>query len=417
MKILLTNTGSWGTGSFTVVNAIIKNLHKLNHEVKVCFPDNGMDSDDKAFYYSRPDIYHIWQFPIHDDTTSIAQFPLMITDPHPRGADSPTYRSLTQIQLDLFTRSLTIKLKTIIDDFQPDIIESQHIWLMEKSIINLGQDYIATAHHSDQMGFHYDKRMQPIAIEVAKNAEYIFSISDYVTEEVIKIYDVPQEKVITLANGYDNSIFFKKAVAKDKVLKRLNLDIDDPAILISFAGKISRTKGIDIILRANHYLPKEKNIHFLILGEGDLNKALDLEFYDLYEFARVHFIGQHIPQHVAEIHNIAKISLMPSRSEGFGIAGLEAMGCGIPLIATNSGGPKEFAVGKLIDVEDAKGLAKAILEIVDMPENDYQNLCQQAEKQAHKYSWLENVKSRLYYYQKVIDGRNTNGKHRKICRI
>ena len=64
MRILFTNTGPWGTGSFTVIEAIADELEKLGHQVKIFFPDNGFDAEDKAKYYELPDRYEIWQFPI-----------------------------------------------------------------------------------------------------------------------------------------------------------------------------------------------------------------------------------------------------------------------------------------------------------------------------------------------------------------
>ena len=92
MRVLLTNTGSWGTGSFTVVNAIVAELLKKGHDVKVFFPDAGFASEDKDYYYQNRDIFEIWQFPIGDNESRLNNFPLMITDPHPRNPKGLTFK-------------------------------------------------------------------------------------------------------------------------------------------------------------------------------------------------------------------------------------------------------------------------------------------------------------------------------------
>ena len=196
----------------------------------------------------------------------------------------------------------------------------------------------------------------------------------------------------------------KKHLNRDAVLLRLGLDIPKDAVLVSFAGKVSKTKGIDILLRANKHLKAHENIHFLILGVGDVKQTLDLNIYDQYCFDRVHFLGHRIPEVVTDIHNISKISVMPSRTEGFGISGLEAMGCGIPLIVTRCGGPDSFAVGQVIDSEDPLQLACAIREILQLSEDQYKKLCDKAMVAAKQFSWCTNVGKRLEFYEKVMNG-------------
>jgi glycosyltransferase involved in cell wall biosynthesis len=57
------------------------------------------------------------------------------------------------------------------------------------------------------------------------------------------------------------------------------------------------------------------------------------------------------------------LGIMPSRSEGFGIACLESMACGLPMVVSRCGGPEHFAVGEIIDTESAKQLADGALFI------------------------------------------------------
>ena len=399
MRILITASGSWGTGSFTVVNAITKEFLKLGHEVKVFFPDAGFPSEDKNYYYQNTDLYKIWEFPIEKNGIVIPVFPLMIPDPHPRAPTVLTFKELSTKQLQFYFADFKKKIKKIINEFQPNIIECQHIWAMAGVIHELGLPYLVTAHHSDQMGFRYDSRMQKIAKSAASNAKYIFAISNYVKNEVKELYNTPQKKIIELPNSYDKKTFTRQAVNREQFLVDLGVNIPSQADMVSFAGKISYTKGMDIILRANQIL-NNPNIHFLLLGAGNINDILQMCYKDKHSLNRVHFIGHQPPAVVAQAHNISKLSIMPSRDEGFGIAALEAMGCGLPVVVTRNTGPESFVVGKIIEQENPQQLADAILAIINLPESQYSNLSARAKQAARQFSWHTIAQTRLHYYKK-----------------
>ncbi|NGX55124.1 MAG: D-inositol-3-phosphate glycosyltransferase, partial [Chlamydiae bacterium] len=284
MKILITNTGPWGTGSFTVTQAISKELEALGHTVKIFFPDARLPSQDLDYFYSNQEKFIIWKFPLEKGGVRLEDFPLMIPDPNPRVKKARTFKELSQEELALYFGSAKEELTKVLNDFQPDIVECQHIWALNKAIEELNYPFICTAHHSDQMGFEYDHRMQKFALDGAHNASYIFAISEFVKNEVIRLYNVPPEKVVTLGNSYDKTVFRPQDVNKKAVLKQFNITIPDDATIISFAGKISKTKGIDILLEANKILCPAKKVHFLIFGAGDLDQTLKPKIDEKYCF-------------------------------------------------------------------------------------------------------------------------------------
>jgi glycosyltransferase involved in cell wall biosynthesis len=395
MRILITNTGSWGTGSFVAVNALTKEFHKLGHKVKIFFPDMGLNSSDKDDYYNNPELYSIWRFPIAKDDVQIPTFPLMIPDPHPRTPNILTFKELSEAQLELYFADFKENIKKIITEFQPNVIECEHIWAMAYVLSELNLPYFVTAHHSDQMGFRFDERMQIITKQAAQHAKYVFTISNHVKNEILELYNVPENKIIVSPNGYDKTVFTRKSVNRQKFLAELGANIPQQANIITFAGKISYTKGVDIILKANQIL-NNPNIHFLMFGAGhieDISKTTS--------FNNLHFVGHQIPEIISKAHNIAKLSIMPSRAEGFGITGLEAMGCGLPIIVTQNTEPENFAIGKIIEQENPKQLAEAILEILNLSEDKYQKLSGKAQHRAQQFSWESVAKIRLQYFARL----------------
>jgi glycosyltransferase involved in cell wall biosynthesis len=399
MRILITNTEPKDTGSFTVAKAVTKELLKLGHQVRLFYPDSSLPEDT-----IEPEVQkccYVWKFPFNENGFVYNSFPLMIPDPHFRSISSQTFKDLSDNELNFYFNKCDELLSYQITDFKPDIIECQHIWIFDHIVSKKNLPFIATAHHSDQMGFLYDLRMQKITKESVKKSAYIFAISDFVKNEVHELYGIEQSKIFVLTNGYDHSIFYPKKLDRKKILDEFDLKIPENAKIFSFVGKLSKTKGIDYLLKATNYL-KNQNIHFILLGSGSIDQILHHLPKNSYNLKNIHILGHQSPENVDKIHNIADFGILPSRSEGFGIACLEAMACGIPMLVTNIGGVKEYAIGKITKVSDPKILANSILELVNISDEDYKCLSKKAIKAANKFSWHVAVKKRIEFYKKAL---------------
>jgi len=406
VRVLFTNTGPWGTGSATVVNGVMNELIRRGHEARVIFPDSGFESPDFDRYYDHPDRFCILKFPATHNGEQLYTFPLIITDPHPRNFPRAwTFKDLSPSQLRAYMEYYGELTDRVIREYQPDVIECQHIWIMDYVLGKKGYNYISVAHHSDQLGFRYDRRMRKYARWAASHASCIFAISESVREEVLALYPVDPDRVVVLPNGYDQAVFRRDEVDRGELLARYGLQRYLSTPIITFAGKISRTKGIDYLLRANRIIQKQSEAAIVVFGAGDLEDVMSGIPAHAYGMTNVIMMGHQTPEVLAAFHNIAKLSVLPSRSEGFGIAALEAMGCGIPMVATRTGGLANLVVGGLVPIGDYRELARQILRILNLPEREHQKLCDQAYRRAHEYSWKKIVKRRLKIYQSLRDSK------------
>jgi len=404
MRILITNTGPWGTGSGTVADGVMTELKRRGHEVMAFFPDSGFPGNGFEKYYGDEKTYRIVKFPVIHKGVPLYTFPLIIEDPNPRNhKDAWTFKNLTDEELRAYLSYMKEELEKVISDFKPDVIECQHIWALDHLIHQMDHKYICVAHHSDQLGFLYDRRMQHITIQSARKAEYIFAISDYVKEEVLSLYDVDPERVIVTGNGYDQTIFKPdEQVDRQAVMCEMGYPNLENYPIVTFCGKISKTKGIDVLLEANKYIQEKTKAYILIMGSGKLDSFSKSEQEKMH-MENVLFLGQRSQRELAMLHNIARLSVLPSRSEGFGIAALEAMGCKKPVVVTRVGGLPSFAVGKIVERENEKELADGILEILNMEEIKYQSICKKAFRIAKEYSWENIVNIRMMYYNTDSD--------------
>ncbi len=415
MNILLTMTGSWGTGSGTVVEALTAEFHKHGHRTCILYPET---SGVHAFE-NRPagDSRHeVWEFPLRDNGVELYTFPLMISDPNPRNFDGAwTYAALTDAQFDLFFRSFRSRLREAVAAFEPDVIECQHIWSMPYACAREQLPFYAMAHHSDQMAFREDARMRPLATEAAQKAECLFALTPGNRTEVIELYGVPEDNVRVMGNGYDDAVFRPRQVDRAALMHEYGLDIPPEAPLVTFAGKLSKTKGVDIILEANGILRRQWKAgqdastsarhrwpeppHFILFGTGNLEKTLNAAKADAYCREGVHLLGHRSYEEVSRFHSVAHHSIMPSRTEGFGLAALEAMGCGLPMIVTDIEGPTSYSVGEIVPPEDAEALAKAIVTMLRRSPDDHEALRKRALAAARGYSWETIAEARLEIFE------------------
>ena len=384
------------------MDGVVQELQSLGHRVRVVFPDLGLPSPDADKYYGNPDLYHIIRFPVEHRGVDFPTFPLIVPDPNPRNLKQAwTFKDMTETEFQAYIDFLKFRFIKVIQEFHPDVIETEHVWLMGYVLNELGFTYSAGAHNSDQMGFRYDPRMRSYATKCAQNATHIFAISESVKMDCLELYGVREDKVIVIPNGYDNKIFRPHRLSKKKVFANNGLDVDGSLPVVTFGGKMSRTKGVDVLLAANAILQRRRPYTLLLFGSGDLEDVLG-RAPSKAEKQNAHLLG-HVTQDVlAQFHNIAEFSVLPSRDEGFAVAALEAMGCGLPVVATDIPSLKELVVGKTVPVGNPQALADAMESVLDLPAEEKMNLRKKSYRKALGYSWKKNVEIRMRYYRAAI---------------
>lgn len=142
---------------------------------------------------------------------------------------------------------------------------------------------------------------------------------------------------LTIPNGYDSSLF--SWTSKDSAEKGL-----DHLTKVISVGRISPVKGYDLLIQAMADLPD--NFTLTLVGNGDerVKRQLESLVRKLSLEKRVTFIGDVSNSEVPSLLRKHDLFCMPSRLESFGIAALEAMGCGLPVVASSVGGLKNLVI-------------------------------------------------------------------------
>lgn len=198
---------------------------------------------------------------------------------------------------------------------------------------------------------------------MAKMPDKVFAVSELVRQHGIEVDGIDPARVQTIYNGLTLSDWADKPVAKIP-----------GRIFVTTAGNIRFVKGHDVFLRAAALVAaKFPEAAFSIAGEvleptyfAELQQlVLDLDLADRFTFA-----GN--ITNLSEYLAAADIFVLPSRSEGFSNAIVEAMAVSLPVVATNVGGNAEAVQdgvsGFVVPSEDPAALAEAILTLLSDPE-------------------------------------------------
>jgi len=231
-------------------------------------------------------------------------------------------------------------------------------------------------------------------------------VSKGAAERMIDLKVVSKNKLKVIYNGIDLENFpFRKLEARTKIRKELNIE-ENKKILIS-VGRLHEAKGCPYLIKAMKIL-KEKYPHILliVLGEGPEGKKIEEQIKELKLEKNILLLGQ--KENISEYLNASDVFVMPSLWEGLPIALLEAMACGLPVVATRVGGvPEVVEDGKssfLVELKNPRGLAEKIIKTLEMSEEERKKMGEHGRKIVEKkFSIEQMVKEYENLYQELLE--------------
>ncbi|MBT5420117.1 MAG: glycosyltransferase family 4 protein [Candidatus Cloacimonetes bacterium] len=400
MKVLLINhfplQGS-GSGIYTL--NIAQELIKEGHEVFVI--DIDCEKDDVEYPFQRRTILCSKNPKVDYDLNLDLNFNFPCFTTHPRSLN--TYYNISNQQVSDYVQTFIRVTKEVVADFNPDIIHAQHLWITPYAALNSAIPYVVTVHGTDLMGFKKDKRYHKYALEGANNATKIITISRQVHNDTLELYKLPEDKMKLNPNGFDDDMFRPKTITKNEITEKFKID-KFPNKLVSFVGKFTDFKGIDVLIKAARKVTDEvPEVVFVLAGNGQLMPEMKQLAVEL-KLGNIYFLGHQTQVDVASLYSAADVSVVPSRIEPFGLVAIEALGCGTPVVATNAGGLPDFVnndVGQLIEMENVDALAKALIE--ELKNNTKLTKGKYAREYAvENYSWKKTLQNVIEIYKEAI---------------
>lgn len=195
-------------------------------------------------------------------------------------------------------------------------------------------------------------------------ASCIITLHDKMRNEITAYYPVKNIQVIP--NGVDMAVY-RPCPGRQALRLQLGIAPDDRLIL--YAGRFSPEKGLDFLLKGFSTLQPCQAVKLWLFGEGPERSKLASLIKELDLQAMVQL--RDTTDTISDMLQAADLFIMPSQFEGMSNALLEAMACGVPVIATDVPGNRELiehgTTGLLVPFGDTAGLGRAINNLLENP--------------------------------------------------
>jgi glycosyltransferase involved in cell wall biosynthesis len=212
---------------------------------------------------------------------------------------------------------------------------------------------------------------------------------------------VPAAKVEVIHTGVEVPASRPDAAARGAARERWG--IPTGALAAGHMGAFTPEKGQDVAIAALERCPPELGARLILAGEGPTRAALQARAGPAVSFPG--FVEDH-----ASFFAALDLFLMPSRSEGWGLAALEAMAYGVPVIASNVGGLRELVEdgsgGWLTPPDDPEALARAIQSAAADPAA-LRDASEQGRRRAARFSAERTAERTETFYRRVLAARVT----------
>ena len=245
----------------------------------------------------------------------------------------------------------------------------------------------------------------------------VIAVSQEIKDIICQSFRLEESKVLVLKNG----IIFDEGISEPVDLKKEIFDSSNKLKLIA-VGRLVPLKGFDILIKAVAEVVNQGLYDLLVLitggeqGKGEERLRLQALIQDLDVENYVKLIG--LRHDIIGLMRASDIFVMPSRYEGLSLAMIEAMACGLPIIASNGPGLKNYIRnqqnGLLFPIEDHKALAKCILRLSE--DEDLRINLSRAAKESFKknYDMRKNIAPLSLLIQKFVSETKNLNKHQRL---
>ncbi|MCX6784057.1 MAG: glycosyltransferase family 4 protein [candidate division WWE3 bacterium] len=254
-----------------------------------------------------------------------------------------------------------IKFINIIKVIKPDVINLHFVddaalyaWIIS---VLTGVKLVVSLHGNDVEKFPIESAWSRFILKLVINRAVKVTVnSNYLLTKVEALVPGVSNKAVVIGNGLNLSEFVNVA----------SYIASDPYIL--GLGRLVAKKGFDVLLKAWAKLPVDFPYKLIIAGDGEERSNLEKLTNELSLTSKVTFLGAVTHKVALQLFKGAKLYILPSILEPFGIVLLEAMALGCPIIASNTGGVPDLVkndkTGVLFKTGDVTELSSKLVELI-----------------------------------------------------
>ena len=370
MKILsITAQKPHSTGSGTYMTELVKAFARMGHsQAVVCgiFPDDSVSfpegvscypvffTDKKANLLAAP-------CKAADSRFNTLPFPVVgMSDIMPY--TSTRYRDLTPDMIAQFEEAFMQAVGNAVSDLDPDLIICHHLFLLTSMVRKHFPErrIIGISHGTDLRQMVNCDNLREIVRPYIKDLDAALALHSEQRKQIIDIFGMDESRVSVIGSGYNDSLFNTDG--------RVTRSAGDP-LRLTYAGKISRPKGVPEMLSALEHLADDQTVPAfkLTMAGGCQDEVVKKRIEELPPWAD--WLGQ-IPQPaLAELLRRTDIFILPSYFEGLPLVLIEAMSAGAVPVGTDLPGIKNW-ISSNVDGSNAVFVPVPQMKSIDEPTDE-----------------------------------------------
>ncbi|HPA36562.1 MAG TPA: N-acetyl-alpha-D-glucosaminyl L-malate synthase BshA [Chitinophagales bacterium] len=257
---------------------------------------------------------------------------------------------------------------------------------------------ITTLHGTDITLVGKDPTYEPVVTYSINQSCGVTAVSESLKRDTFAHFDIKNE-ITVIPNFIDFSRF--KKTNKDHFKKAIAPNGEKILIHTSNFRKVKRVEDVvHIFCRISSQMPAK----LLMIGDGPERQNAEILARNSCSSLDVRFLGKQ--EAIEELLAVGDLFLMPSESESFGLAALEAMACEVPVISSNAGGIPEVNIdgvtGYLLNIGDVQGMADKAIELLK-DEEKLATFKRNAFAQAQQFNIEQILPQYESFYQQILD--------------
>jgi N-acetyl-alpha-D-glucosaminyl L-malate synthase BshA len=275
-------------------------------------------------------------------------------------------------------------------------------YMAKKILQEEGRDIpvITTLHGTDITLVGKDKTYAPVVAFSINQSDAITAVSDNLRQETFRTFRIEKD-IQVIHNFVDVERFSRKPIdAFRKVIA------PNGERIILHASNFRKVKRVQDVIKVFQAVNLQKPSKLLLVGDGPERPGAEEMCREMGICDDVRFVGKQ--QDMEEIMAVADLFLLPSEYESFGLAALEAMAAGAPVVASNAGGLPEIieqgVCGFMADVGDVESMANYALDIL-LQDNRLNQFKEAARAKAKQFDIHNIIPEYETLYKQVADSR------------
>lgn len=242
---------------------------------------------------------------------------------------------------------------------------------------------------------------------LVKKSQAIITTSSQSGKLFLALYPKQKKKFTTIPIGIDTNFFKPDPNARKKILNKYSL-YENTFLVFVPGGARARRKGLQYLLKAIDQFD-DPSVKFIISGssrEIGWSKSLSKLITETNNIDQIIFTGELEYSELSHYYCAANLVIFPSIFEGYGLPTLEALSCGTPVIATNTGEAENIILndrnGILIEPRNSEQILQAMKKIIGN-RAFYDLVKKNARKSViYRYDWSTVYKSYIREYEKFL---------------